>query len=157
MSPVTDPLAHDVEHVPTIHYKGMPYVATHSMIYMKFLACFNPRLKGIFIDSPNIRLEIESPQRKQRGKYLIDFSQIDVEPGGTGNDYVQYLNEPEKVKAVLREDYEKIIDFFERMIIRATASIVEKNEDNLRIWACPECRSPLPEVSTTIPEEARQC
>ena len=24
MSPVTDPLAHDVEHVPTIHYKGMP-------------------------------------------------------------------------------------------------------------------------------------
>ncbi len=133
MSPVTDPLAHDVEHVPTIHYKGMPYVATHSMIYMKFLACFNPKIKGIFIDSPNIRLEIESPQRKQRGKYLIDFSQIDVElRRNRGIDYGQYLKEPEKVKAVLKEDYEKIIDFFERMIIAATASIVEKNEDNLR-------------------------
>ena len=79
ISPITDPLAHDVEHVPSIHYKGMPYVTTHSMIYHKFLACFNPKIKGIFVDSPNIRLEIESPQRKQRGKYLIDFSQIDIE------------------------------------------------------------------------------
>ncbi len=79
MSPITDPLAHDVEHVPVIHYKGMPYVTTHSMIYHKFMACFNPRFKGIFVDSPNVRLEIESPQRKQRGKYLIDFSQVDIE------------------------------------------------------------------------------
>ncbi len=73
ISPITDPLAHDVEHVPTVHYKGMPYVTTHSMIYHKFMACFNPRIKGIFVDSPNIRLEIESPQRKQRGKYLDRF------------------------------------------------------------------------------------
>ncbi|HEN20913.1 MAG TPA: hypothetical protein ENN86_02770 [Desulfobacteraceae bacterium] len=33
MSPMTDPLAHDVEHVPNIHYKGQLYVTTHSMIY----------------------------------------------------------------------------------------------------------------------------
>ena len=99
MSPVTDPLAHDVEHVPTIHYKGMPYVATHSMIYMKFLACFNPKLKGVFIDSPNIRLEIESPQRKQRGKYLIDLSQIDVETRrDRGIDYEQNKGTTEKVQ-----------------------------------------------------------
>jgi aspartyl/asparaginyl-tRNA synthetase len=26
MSPVTDPLAHDVEHIPNIHYKGQLYV-----------------------------------------------------------------------------------------------------------------------------------
>ena len=61
MSPVTDPLAHDVEHVPTISYKGHAYKATHSMIYSKFLACLNPNVKGVFVDSPNIRLEIESP------------------------------------------------------------------------------------------------
>ena len=79
MSPVTDPLAHDVEHTPTISYKGHDYKATHSMIYSKFLACSNPRIKGIFVDSPNIRLEIESPTGQQRGKYLADFSQMDIE------------------------------------------------------------------------------
>ena len=79
ISPVTDPLAHDVEHTPNIHYKGQLYVMTHSMIYSKFLSCHNPKMKGVFVDSPNIRLEIESPDRVQRGKYLIDFSQMDVE------------------------------------------------------------------------------
>jgi aspartyl/asparaginyl-tRNA synthetase len=133
MSPVTDPLAHDVEHVPTIHYKGMPYVVTHSMIYMKFLACFNPRLKGVFVDSPNIRLEIESPQRKQRGKYLIDFSQIDVElRRNRGISLEEYKNKPDKVKKILKEDFEKAIDFFERMVCAATKAIVEKNEDDLK-------------------------
>ena len=69
MSPVTDPLAHDVEHIPNLHYKGQLYVMTHSMIYSKFLACHNPKIKGIFVDSPNIRLEIESPDRVQRGSH----------------------------------------------------------------------------------------
>jgi len=133
MSPVTDPLAHDVEHVPTIHYKGMPYVATHSMIYSKFLACFNPRLKGIFVDSPNIRLEIESPQRKQRGKYLIDFSQIDIEMRrGRGVGLDEYTNEPEKVKDILHEDFEKAIGFFERMLVAGLSKIVENNDDELK-------------------------
>ncbi|MBC8176535.1 MAG: hypothetical protein H8E19_03945, partial [Deltaproteobacteria bacterium] len=54
MSPVTDPLAHDVEHTPNIQYKGQRYVMTHSMIYSKFLACQNPKIKGVFVDSPNI-------------------------------------------------------------------------------------------------------
>jgi aspartyl/asparaginyl-tRNA synthetase len=133
MSPVTDPLAHDVEHVPTIHYKGMPYVATHSMIYMKFLSCFNPKLKGIFVDSPNIRLELESPQRKQRGKYLIDFSQIDVElrrNRGIGID--EYKNNPDKVKNILKEDMEKALDFFERLLIAGVSVIVEKNDEDLK-------------------------
>jgi aspartyl/asparaginyl-tRNA synthetase len=103
------------------------------MIYHKFMACFNPRLKGIFVDSPNIRLEIESPQRKQRGKYLIDFSQIDIEVRrNRGITIEQYKNEPEKVKAILREDIEKAYDFFERMIIAAVGAIAEKNEDDLK-------------------------
>ncbi len=79
LSPVTDPLAHDVEHSPSISYKGHEYMTTHSMIYSKFLACFNQKIKGVFVDSPNIRLEIESPTSAQRGKYLIDFSQMDIE------------------------------------------------------------------------------
>jgi aspartyl/asparaginyl-tRNA synthetase len=133
MSPVTDPLAHDVEHTPTVHYKGMPYVTTHSMIYSKFLACFNPNIKGVYVDSPNIRLEIESPLRDQRGKYLIDFSQIDVElRRNRGIDFEMYKHEPEKVKSILKDDLERALDFFERMIITAMSSVVEKNEDDLK-------------------------
>jgi aspartyl/asparaginyl-tRNA synthetase len=149
MSPVTDPLAHDVEHVPTIHYKGMPYVVTHSMIYMKFLACFNPKLKGIFVDSPNIRLEIESPQRKQRGKYLIDFSQIDVEVRrNRGIGLEEYKNKPDKVKKILKEDMEKAIDFFERMLVECVKTIVEKNEEDLKALgvALDVPKSPFPRI-----------
>jgi aspartyl/asparaginyl-tRNA synthetase len=133
MSPVTDPLAHDVEHVPTITYKGMPYVATHSMIYSKFLACYNPRIKGIFVDSPNIRLEIESPQRQQRGKYLIDFSQIDIEVRrNRGIDLETYKGQQDKVSKILDEDYEKALNFFERMIIAAASAVADKNDDELK-------------------------
>lgn len=133
MSPVTDPLAHDVEYVPNIHYKGQLYVMTHSMIYAKFLACQNPRIKGIFVDSPNIRLEIESPDRAQRGKYLIDFSQMDVEVRrNRGIDLETYLKEPGRVKGILREDMEKAMDLFERLIIHAMTRILEKNEEDLK-------------------------
>jgi aspartyl/asparaginyl-tRNA synthetase len=133
MSPVTDPLAHDVEYVPNIHYKGQLYVMTHSMIYSKFLALHNPNIKGIFVDSPNIRLEIESPDREQRGKYLIDFSQMDVEVRRNRNiDLETYLKEPEQVKELLREDMEKGIDLFERLIIHAVTRLVEKNEAELK-------------------------
>ena len=133
MSPLTDPLAHDVEHVPTVTFKGIPYVTTHSMIYSKFLACFNPRLKGIFVDSPNIRLEIESPLMKQRGKYLIDFSQIDIEiKRNRGIDFEEYKSNSDGVTRILKEDMEKALDFFERMIIAAAAAIAEKNEDDLK-------------------------
>jgi aspartyl/asparaginyl-tRNA synthetase len=133
ISPITDPLAHDVEHVPTVHYKGMPYMTTHSMIYHKFMACFNPRIKGIFVDSPNIRLEIESPQRKQRGKYLIDFSQIDLElRRNRGISIEEYKNNVEKVRGILREDMDKALEFFERLLIAGVSAIVEKNEPELK-------------------------
>lgn len=133
MSPVTDPLAHDVEHVPAIQYKGQYYLLTHSMIYAKFLACHHPRIKGIFVDSPNIRLEIESPDRFQRGKYLIDFSQMDVEVRrNRGIDLETYLRSPKKVKKILAEDLEMGMDLFERMIVHATTLLVNKNEEDLK-------------------------
>lgn len=133
LSPVTDPLAHDVEHIPNIRYKGQPYVMTHSMIYAKFLACHNPRIKGVFVDSPNIRLEMESPDRVQRGKYLIDFSQMDIEVRRNRDiDLATYLMDQERVKKILKEDMEKAIDLFERLIIHAMTQLVEKNEDDLK-------------------------
>ena len=133
MSPVTDPLAHDVEHSPTISYKGHDYKATHSMIYSKFLACLNPKFKGIFVDSPNIRLEIESPTGVQRGKYLADFSQMDIElRRNSGISLEEYLNHTDKVKAVLKEDMEKALAFFEQLIIYSITAVAEKNKENLK-------------------------
>ncbi len=133
MSPVTDPLAHDVEYTPNIDYKGQRYVMTHSMIYSKFLACSNPKVKGVFVDSPNIRLEMESPDRLQRGKYLVDFSQMDVEVRrNRGIDLETYKSKPEEVRNILQEDLEKSFDLFERMIVHSMTRIVEKNEDDLK-------------------------
>jgi aspartyl/asparaginyl-tRNA synthetase len=133
LSPLTDPLAHDVEHVPSISYKGLNYVLTHSMIYSKFLACHNPKIKGIFVDSPNIRLEVESPDRIQRGKYIIDFSQMDIEVRrNRGVDFETYLSQPDKVKEVLEEDMNRAKAFFERMLVYTLTKVLEKNKDELK-------------------------
>ena len=161
MSPVTDPLAHDVEHVPTIAYKGHDYKATHSMIYSKFLACLSPKFKGIFVDSPNIRLEIESPVGAQRGKYLADFSQMDIElRRNRGVCLEDYLSSPDKVKQILKEDMEKALNFFEQLIIYATTVVVEKNEENLKALGVqlgadriksPSMQTLMPGASRTVP------
>ncbi len=133
MSTLTDPLAHDVEHVPSILYKGHRYVLTHSMIYSKFLACHHPGIKGIFVDSPNIRLEVMSPDGRQRGKYIVDFSQMDLEVRRNRNiDLDAYLHRPEEVKAALREDMEKAKDLFERMLTYSLGKVLEKNEEQLK-------------------------
>jgi len=133
ISPVTDPLAHDVEHLPSISYKGHTYVTTHSMIYAKFLACFNERIKGIFVDSPNIRLELESPTGQQRKKYLIDFSQMDVEVRrNRGLSLDDYLNNTAKVGEILEQDFEIALSLFERMIVTAMSAVTDTNDDNLK-------------------------
>lgn len=114
MSLVTDPLAHGVEHLPRIPYRESAYVATHSMIYAKFMACHNPRLRGVFVDSPNLRLEL--PSDRQRGKYLLDFSQLDVElrrPERVELD--AYLDSPEEVSAKLQGELKSALAFFEGM------------------------------------------
>ncbi len=133
LSILTDPLAHDIEHTPSIHYKGHLYVTTHSMIYSKFLACSHKNIKGIYVDSPNIRLELESPYNLQRGKYLADFSQVDVElRRNRGLTLDDYLGKQKMVRDVLCEDFDKVIDLFERMIVAAFSAVVEKNKEDLK-------------------------
>lgn len=150
LSPVTDPLAHDIEHSPTIRYKGQPYKTTHSMIYSKFLACFNPKIKGIFVDSPNIRLEIEDPNGVQRGKYLIDFSQMDIELRRSCRPTLEeYFCQRAKVEEILRGETETALSFFERLIAAAVGEIVGKNADDLKALkvslAVPE--TPFPRIT----------
>ncbi|MCE1195557.1 hypothetical protein LWX53_03550 [bacterium] len=118
LSPVTDPLCHDVEHVPMIGYQGVPYRTTHSMIYSKFLACVNPGVAGIYIDSPNIRLELPHEEEARKRKYLIDFSQMDIEAKRRltiGDD--EYFDEPEKVAGLLEKLRDEALDFFEDLVV----------------------------------------
>jgi aspartyl/asparaginyl-tRNA synthetase len=133
LSLVTDPLAHSVESLPEIPYCGSDYVTTHSMIYAKFLACHNPHLKGIFVDSPNIRLESPHPEGLQRGRYLIDFSQLDVEVRrNRGVDLDAYLDKPEEVTAILQEDLKKALGLFEGMTRAGVAKIQRLASDSLK-------------------------
>ncbi len=133
LSILTDPLAHDIEHTPAVPYKGQTYVTTHSMIYSKFLACSNKKIKGIYVDSPNIRLELPSPDNVQRGKYLADFSQIDIElRRNRGVSLEDYLNKPDKVREILTEDMNSIINFFERLIARAVKAVIKTNAADLK-------------------------
>ncbi len=132
MSVVTDPLAHDIEHTPVISYKGNNYVTTHSMIYSKLLACSNPKIKGVFTDSPNIRLELESPNHKQRGRYLIDFSQIDIEV--KRDRYItldEYFSKEDEVLKLIKEDCGKARNLFERMIKHICQEINKNNQEDI--------------------------
>ena len=132
LSPVTDPLCHDVEHAPVISYKGVPYRTTHSMIYGKMLACMNPGIAGIFVDSPNIRLELAAEDGAQRGKYLVDFSQMDVEfrrERRIGEE--MYFDEPETVARLLELELDRALGFFEGMIRHAVSRLLEKRQREL--------------------------
>jgi hypothetical protein len=132
LSLLTDPLAHEVEHTPSILYKGQPYLTTHSMIYSKLLACSHPRIPGVFVDSPNIRLEMASVDGSQRGKYLVDFSQLDVEVRrNRGIGLEAYLHEPEAVEEILREDLAGALQFFEGMFRAGLERVLSRNEADL--------------------------
>ena len=145
MSIITDPLAHDIEHTPSIPYKGQQYLTTHSMIYSKFLACSNPKIKGVYVDSPNIRLELESPTGEQRGKYIADFSQIDVEVKRNRNvELEEYYNQENKVLEILNEDMAKIKNLFEKIVYASVKKINEKNKDELKILGVVLEEPPIP-------------
>ena len=84
---------------------------------------------------------------KQRGKYLIDFSQMDIEVRrNRGIELEEYLNKPEKVTEILREDYENALTFFEKLITYSIKEVINKNEDDLKalgvVLEVPE--SPFP-------------
>ncbi len=143
MSLVTDPLAHEVERLAEIPYRDGVYVATHSMIYAKILACWNPHVRGVFVDSPNLRLEL--PARHQRGRYLVDFSQLDVELRRRHQlDAASYFEKPVFVRAVLQEELEEALRFFAGMLRAGWQRVQEQAGDSLA--ALGVVLDPLPET-----------
>lgn len=82
-SKVTDPLGPDpgssVVAIPRIRYYDEELVLTQSMIFHKQLAVARG-LERIFIMSPNVRLE--DKRRRNTGKHLFEFTQMDFEIAG---------------------------------------------------------------------------
>ncbi len=74
LSPVTDPLNHPVYDA-SIEYMDQKLQLTKSMILHKQVAVAKLDAKGIYVVSPNVRLE------KSIGsdKHLLEFSQLDIE------------------------------------------------------------------------------
>ncbi|MHA2227059.1 MAG: asparagine synthetase A [Candidatus Hodarchaeales archaeon] len=75
LSPITDPLNHPVYEA-TIKYMNQDLKLTKSMILHKQIAIATLEVEGLYIMSPNIRLEkdvIDSP------RHLLEFSQLDIE------------------------------------------------------------------------------
>jgi asparaginyl-tRNA synthetase len=77
ISPVTDPLNHAVDDA-SITYMGQRLELTKSMILHKQIAISTLDVSGIYIISPNIRLE----RHKQSDRHLLEFSQLDIELRG---------------------------------------------------------------------------
>jgi asparaginyl-tRNA synthetase len=74
MSPITDPLNHPVYEA-SVQYLGQKLQLTRSMILHKQIAISTLDVKGIYIVSPNIRLE----KKIQSNRHLLEFSQLDIE------------------------------------------------------------------------------
>jgi asparaginyl-tRNA synthetase len=85
LSPITDPLNHSVVDA-SIQYANQQWSLTKSMIFHKQLALMNPELDSIYIVSPNVRLELAD--RKDTGRHLFEFTQVDFEFRGKNKEFV---------------------------------------------------------------------
>lgn len=89
LSTVTDPLSHSVEDA-SLLYEGQKLQLTKSMILHKQLAMGRGDLKGIYIVSPNVRLE--RPACASSGRHLLEFSQVDIElRGASASEFMLFM------------------------------------------------------------------
>lgn len=76
MSPITDPLNHQV-YPAEIQYENTRLKLTASMIFHKQLSLIPREIEKILIMAPNIRLELAT--KKSSTNHLLEFSQFDIE------------------------------------------------------------------------------
>ncbi|MEM4499961.1 MAG: asparagine synthetase A [Candidatus Woesearchaeota archaeon] len=112
LSTVTDPLAPDpsakIKKVGEIEAYGQRLKLTQSMICHKQAALISG-LKKIFIISPNIRLEDEI--RRETGKHLFEFSQVDFE--------------------IANGKMQDVFELMEEFLVRVITKVKEKHSDIL--------------------------
>jgi asparaginyl-tRNA synthetase len=91
LSSVTDPLNHPVSDS-SIEYAGQRLQMTKSMILHKQIAMVPQGIMGVYIVSPNVRLEM--PDLKMSGRHLFEFSQVDIElKGATAAEFMKFMEE----------------------------------------------------------------
>ncbi|WP_371805911.1 asparagine synthetase A [Candidatus Lokiarchaeum ossiferum] len=91
LSPMTDPLNHSVYDA-SVTYGDQKFQLTKSMIFHKQLAIGATSGPGIYIMSPNVRLEKETMQ--QSGRHLFEFSQVDIElRGASTQDFMDFMED----------------------------------------------------------------
>ncbi|MDI6849598.1 MAG: asparagine synthetase A [Candidatus Saccharicenans sp.] len=88
ISPLTDPLT-DFRVRGEVECYGFKYQITKSMIFHKQMAV--KAFPRIFCFSPNVR--IEPAERRDSGRHLIEFVQLDLEVGGATREEVIELGE----------------------------------------------------------------
>ncbi len=127
MSPITDPLNHQV-YPAEINYEEKRLKLTASMIFHKQLAMVPKKVDKILIMAPNIRLELAS--KKSSSNHLLEFSQFDIE-----------------MKNATIED---VMNFLEKLYIYIFNTISEKcaNDLNMLDRKLPVLKSPFPKLST---------
>ena len=87
LSPVTDPLNHSVYDA-AIDYLGQRLQLTRSMILHKQVAVASLDIRGVYVISPNVRLEKDLSS----DKHLIEFSQLDIElKNATAQDFMRFM------------------------------------------------------------------
>ncbi|TKJ28724.1 asparagine synthetase [bacterium (candidate division B38) B3_B38] len=109
-APITDPLTHGVLDA-EIEYYSQRLKLTKSMLYHKQLALVSEERQAIYCVSPNIRLE--PAESSEKGRYLIEFSQVDFE-----------------IKHATMRD---IMDFMERLVVRVFTGIKEECRGELQL------------------------
>ncbi len=108
LSPITDPLNHPTTPA-HINCYGKTYNVTQSMIFHKQLAL--KTLEKIFVLSPNVR--IEPITKKDTGRHLFEFTQLDLE-----------------VKDAKRED---VMRLCEELLIATITSIKRSCKQELKV------------------------
>ncbi|MHA1995714.1 MAG: asparagine synthetase A [Candidatus Hodarchaeales archaeon] len=112
LSPITDPLNHPV-HKAEIEYLGQNLQLTKSMIFHKQIAIAQLDVTGLYIVSPNVRLESGAKYRTS-DKHLLEFSQVDIELRyGSSEDFLSLLEEMivftfSKVLAECKDELDKL-------------------------------------------------
>lgn len=113
ISPITDPLIdHRVRG--EVECYGYKYQITKSMIFHKQMALLaHPR---IFCFSPNVR--IETVERQNSGKHLIEFVQLDLEVKEASREEIMRLGEElfRTIVAAVKDKCQEELDFFSRTL-----------------------------------------
>ncbi|MFW9780134.1 MAG: asparagine synthetase A [Candidatus Heimdallarchaeota archaeon] len=90
LAPITDPLNHPVHEAQIKTGIGQKLQLTRSMIFHKQIAIARLDVKGIYIMSPNIRLEIG---HEKSDRHLFEFTQVDMElKNASAGDFMAFID-----------------------------------------------------------------